>query len=107
MVVPLDYVNGLFDGLTAKPVLGKSRMDTATQSLKDLRWLPIHLRVEYKVLVTVSQQSSTRLSLQRPTRIQNTRSSKGLSLRAVPYTKRRHLQTGVAVSQVLDFGINY
>ena len=67
VVVHLDYANGLFAGLpevdirrlqrlqtlAAELVPGKARMDSATQCLEDLHWLPIHLRVEYKVLVTV------------------------------------------------------
>ena len=97
VVVHLDYSNGVFVGLpemdirwlqriqtlAAKLVRGKSWMDRATQCLKDLHWLPIHLRVGYKVLVTVLKCHDSqgpgylKSTLQRPTKIRNTWSSLG------------------------------
>jgi hypothetical protein len=61
----LDYCNALFIGLpkqeimklqrvqnfAAKTVLNKSKMDSATACLKQLHWLPIRLRIKYKILV--------------------------------------------------------
>ena len=63
----LDYYNSMFAGLptcrinllqwvqntAAKLVLGWSKYDSANNALKQLHWLPIHLRVEYKILVQV------------------------------------------------------
>ena len=57
VMVHFDYVNGLFVGLpevdirrlqriqtlAAKLVLGKSQIDSATQCLKDLHWLPVQV----------------------------------------------------------------
>ena len=63
----LDFVNSLFSclpncyvrklqriqNMAAKLILLKSRRDSATACLKTLHWLPVHLRVEFKVLVLV------------------------------------------------------
>ena len=63
----LDYCNSMFAGLpacrinllrwlqnvAAKLVLGWSKYASATDALKHLHWLPVHLRVEYKILVQV------------------------------------------------------
>lgn len=60
----LDYANALFGGLpkqdiaklqrvqnsAAKIVLRKERRDSATSCLKQLHWLPIRLRITYKIL---------------------------------------------------------
>lgn len=109
VVVHLDYANGLFIGLpavvikrlqriqnmAAKLVLGKGKCDSATQCLKDLHWLPVRLRVEYKIAVTVFKclhgQAPNYLSdmLQRPTRRSNTRAAADQYLLAVPTTKRK------------------
>ena len=63
----LDYCNSMFAGLptcritllqqvqntAAKLVVGWSKYASATDALKHLHWLPICLRVEYKILVQV------------------------------------------------------
>ena len=63
----LDYSNGLFinvhesslkklqrvQNIAAKIVLKKGRRDSSTWCLKQLHWLPIKLRVQYKVLTLV------------------------------------------------------
>ena len=63
----LDFVNSLFSclpncyvrklqriqNMAAKLILLKSRRDSATVCLKTLHWLPVHLRVEFKVPVLV------------------------------------------------------
>ena len=63
----LDYCNSMFAGLpicrinllqwdqntAAKLVLGWSKYASATDALKHLHWIPICLRVEYKILVQV------------------------------------------------------
>ena len=63
----LDYCNSMFAGLpvcrinllqwvqntTAKQVLGWSKYTSAADALKHLHWLPVCLRVEYKILVQV------------------------------------------------------
>ena len=63
----MDYCNGLFinlprctlrpfqriRNLTAKSILGKSRRDSATESLKQLHILPVHVRCEFKIIVLV------------------------------------------------------
>ena len=62
-----DYCNSMFAGLpackknlvqwvknaAAKLVPGRSKYASATDALKHLHWLPVHLRVEYKILVQV------------------------------------------------------
>ena len=63
----LDYCNSMSAGLpacrinllqqvqnaAAKLVFGWSKYASATDALKHLHWLPVHLRVEYKILVQV------------------------------------------------------
>ena len=39
--------------MAAKLVLDKRKFDSATQCLKELHWLPIHLRVDFKIAVIV------------------------------------------------------
>ena len=39
--------------MAAKFVLGRTKYNSATQCLKTLHWLPIRLRIEYKILVMV------------------------------------------------------
>ena len=67
VIVHLDFGNALFAGLpkvdirrlqrahnmAAKFVLGRTKYDSVAQCLKTLHWLPIHLRIEYKILVMV------------------------------------------------------
>ena len=63
----LDYANAILIGLpkcdinklqkiqniAAKLILGRSYRDSATQSLKDLHWLPISARIDFKVSLLV------------------------------------------------------
>ena len=100
VVVHLRYANGPSVGLpevdimrlqriatlAPKLVLGKSRMDSPTQCLKDLPWLPIHLRVEYKVLVTVWKRLSNQAAGYLKSMLQRT---KHLSLLVLPSTKKK------------------
>ena len=39
--------------LTAKIILGRSKYSSATEALKELHILPVHIRAEYKLLVLV------------------------------------------------------
>ena len=63
----LDYANELLGGLpkcsieqlqrvqniAAKIVLGKGRYDSSTRCLKELHWLPIQQRIEFKIITLV------------------------------------------------------
>ena len=63
----LDYCNSILVGLpdvsinrmqrvqnlAAKVVLGKSKMDSASKCLSALHWLPIHSRINHKILTLV------------------------------------------------------
>ena len=63
----LDYANGILIGIpkvdlnklqrvqnmSAKLILGKSKYDSVTECLRTLHWLPIHRRIEFKVLTLV------------------------------------------------------
>ena len=67
VVSHLDYCNTVLAGLpdidikrmqhvqniAAKMILQKGRMDSSTQCLKELHWLPIRCRVKYKILTLV------------------------------------------------------
>ena len=81
--------------IAAQIVLGRSTMDSATQCLKELHWLPIQLRIHYKILVTVykclSNQVPTYLQsmLQRQTITRTTRPSQDQTLVAVPRTTKK------------------
>ncbi len=64
IITHLDYANALYAGLpdtglqklqrvqnmTAKVVTGTSKYDSSTAALKTLHWLPIRLRIEFKIL---------------------------------------------------------
>ena len=109
VVVHLDYANGLYAGLpdidikrlqriqtmAAKLVLGKSKMDSATECLKTLHWLPVRLRIKYKIIVTVfkciNNQAPEYLKslLARPKGSRATRSSDDTSLLIIPPTKMK------------------
>ena len=109
IVVHLDYANGLFIGLpnvdikklqrvqtmAAKLVLGRVRTDSGTQCLKELHWLPIKLRVEYKILTTVykclNNQAPTYLKsmLKRQTHVRTTRTLQDPNLLVIPTTHRK------------------
>ena len=63
----LDYANSLLIGMpnteiqklqriqnmTAKVILKKQISSSSTDSLKELHWLPVHLRIRYKICVQV------------------------------------------------------
>ena len=63
----LDYCNSIFMGMPEKEInrmqkiqnsaacliLNRSRWSSATSALKDLHWLPIRARIEFKVLLQV------------------------------------------------------
>jgi hypothetical protein len=63
----LDYANSILYGLpkcdmkrlqrvqniAAKLVLQRSKYDSSTQARKDLHWLPVEARIEFKILCTV------------------------------------------------------
>ena len=68
LVAPhLDYGNGLLIGATdtirrkyqriqnmvAKLILNRSKTDSATKAHYELHWLPIRVRIEYKILLLV------------------------------------------------------
>ena len=120
VIVHLDYTNnGLFAGLpnvdikrlqgiqtmAAQIVLGRSTIDSATQCFKELHWLPIQLRIYYKILLTVykclSNQAPTLLSmlqivtptllsmLQRQTITRTTRTSQDQTRLVVPRTTKK------------------
>ena len=67
VVSHLDYANSILSGLpktsiyqlqrvqnmAAKIILWKNRFDSSSESLKELHWLPIHHRIDFKVLTLV------------------------------------------------------
>ena len=67
VISDLEYANALYSGLTkseirklqriqsmaAKVVTGVTKFDSSTAALKSLHWLPIHLRIKFKVLSLV------------------------------------------------------
>jgi hypothetical protein len=107
VVVHLDYANGLLAGLpnvnvsrlqriqnmAAKVVLRKRKRDSATKCLKQLHWLPVHLRINYKILVTVFKSLNNQAPqylkdmLERPKMNSTTRSMNNPNLLAIPKTK--------------------
>ena len=109
VLVHLDYANSLFVGLPqvdisrlqriqnmeAKVILGRSKRDSATQCLKELHWLPVHLRIEYKLITTVYKclhnQAPDYLKemIKRPTEVRATRSSLEPNRLVIPVTKKK------------------
>ena len=67
VLVHLDYSNSILAGLpktsihllqriqnwAAKVVLGRHRSDSSVEALKDLHWLPIEQRIDFKILCLV------------------------------------------------------
>ena len=65
----LDYANGLLcnspkstiqtyqriQNMCAKLILSRSKYDSSTEALKELHWLPIQARVDYKILSLMHQ----------------------------------------------------
>ena len=104
----LDYINSLFIGLPevdlkkmqrvqnicAKLILRKSWRDSATACLKQLHWLPVRLRIVFKIACLVHKslkgEAPEYLSslLKLKTSRQGLRSSKETRLLCVPRTRR-------------------
>lgn len=106
----LDYANALYANLpdteikklqriqsmTAKVITGARKYDSTTAALKTLHWLPIHLRIKYKILTlvfkTIHGQAPEYLkdllkpSCDRPTR-KGLRSELNKHSLTVPFTK--------------------
>ena len=104
----LDYANSLYYGLpkkeirklqivqnmAAKVITRKDRYESATESLKELHWLPIHLRIKYKIITTVfktlhsqaPKYLSDKISLNKTT-IFGLRSQKNSKYLAIPRVK--------------------
>ena len=110
VIVHLDYANALYTNLptvhikklqriqtmTAKVVTGAARMDSGTGVLKQLPWLPIHLRVKYKILISVFRALHDLATkylcdlLEKPSvRKPGLRSESGLMTLSVPMTKSK------------------
>lgn len=106
----LDYANALYAGLpdtdvkklqriqnmTAKIVIGVGKYDSSTAALKSLHWLPVHLRIQYKVLTLVFKciHGSAPGYLCDMIRLSNVtrsglRSETGQNILNVPFTKRK------------------
>ena len=107
----LDCVNSAFIGLptsdinkmqrvqnaAAKFVLNLKRMDSSTEALKTLHWLPIKLRIQFKILLLVYKclngqapsYLSELLELKSTTSRLGSRSTCYRTLLCVPFTKRK------------------
>ena len=107
----LDYVKSAFIGLpasdinkmqkvqsaAAKFVLNLKRMDSSTEALQTLHWLPIKFRIQYKILLLVykclNDQAPSYLSelleLKSTTSRLCVRSTSDMTLLCVPFTKRK------------------
>ena len=106
LIVHLDFGNALFAGLpkvdiqrlqwvrntAATIVLGRTIYDSATQCLKTLCWLPIRLRIEYKILVIHKQAPGYLVNLlQQTTPNRTTRAGQDTNRLAVPRMQRKTL----------------
>ena len=111
VVVHLDYANSLFVGLpkkdiqrlqrvqnfAAKVILRRRKRDSATRCLKELHWLPVHLRIEYKICVTVfkcihnqaPKYLQDMIQTRATTSIRITRSTSDQTLLVVPATRKK------------------
>ena len=106
----LDYANALLHGLPAitlsklqriqnmcgRLVLWRSKGSSITQCLKDLHWLPIHQRIEFKILTLTykclnkqAPEYLQNLLVEMPTRQIGLRSESSYNKLLVPLTKRR------------------
>ena len=107
----LDYVNSAFIGLpasdinkmqrvqnaAAKLVLNLNRMDSSTEALKKLHWLPIKFRIQFKILLLVYKclNGLAALYLMELLELKSTTSRLGLgstcdrTLLCIPFTKRK------------------
>ena len=108
VIAHLDYANGLFFGMqeisvkrlqriqnsAAKLILRKGKYDSSTECLKALHWLPIRLRIQFKIIVMVHkcligeapQYLKDKLKFKASSRA--LRSSVDTSILEVPFTKR-------------------
>ena len=106
----LDYCNSILAGLpdvsinqmqrvqnlAAKVVLGKSKMDSASECLSALHWLPIHSRINHKILTLVHKCIMGRapeylqnlLVVHRPSR-PGLRSAMDMNLLIVPFVRHK------------------
>ena len=77
--------------MAAKVILGRSKRDSATQCLKELHWLPVHLRIEYKLIKCPHNQAPDYLKemIKRPTEVRATRSSLEPNRLVIPVTKKK------------------
>ena len=104
----LDYCNAIFYGLpevdlkrlqrvqnvAAKLVLNKSRRDSVTQCMFHLHWLPIKLRIEYKILALTHKcvygeapKYLTDLITKQGVTREGLRSAEMVNMLEVPFTK--------------------
>ena len=109
VIVHLDYANGLYASLpkscinklqriqnmAAKVVLCRKKQDSATECLKALHWLPICVRIKYKICVMVFKclnglaPSYLNTMLHKPHVTRETRSSQDTTKLSIPPTKKR------------------
>ena len=106
----LDYANALYIGLpqveinklqriqnmAAKVVTKTGRYDSSTVALKQLHWLPIHLRIKYKIVILVFRSINgiaARYLCELLSTPQNTRyrlrSQSDQNILVVPFTKHK------------------
>ena len=109
VIVHLDYANSIYSGLpnkdmlklqriqnlAAKMILGKSKTASSTQALKVLHWLPVDLRIEYKILVTVFKCLHDMVPeylmrmIEKRERMRNTHMGSDNTLLNIPQTKKK------------------
>ena len=85
-----------FLSMAAKVVTGVTKFDSSTAALKSLHWLPIHLRIKFKVLALVFRAVHklapaylTELIIPATTRREGLRSQSTTCTLSVPFTKRK------------------
>ena len=97
----LDYANSLYSRLpsyqiqriqnfAAKVVLSRRKSDSSTKSLKDLHWLPIKARIDFKILTLVYKCLNERapqylIDLLTLTEDSNTRSDNSYKKLKIPF----------------------
>ena len=114
----LDYANTILANLpdidirklqgvqliTTKLVLGRDTHDSTTVCLIELHWLPVHARIEHKILTLVHKCISGNaqeylkclIDKNRPGR-SGLRSQNKVCNIVIPFTKERHLWIGLLV----------
>ena len=123
VMIHLNYANGLYVGLpkkkihrmqrvqnlAAKVILERSKRDSVTQSLKQLHWLPVHLRIEFQLLVSVFKCLHNRAPeylkdmLHRRQAIRTTRATQDRTLLQIPPTKKKPMLIGVLGWRAKDY----